>query len=78
MIFFPPRAIKAFQQLLYIDPSFNRANEVHLRLGLMFKSMANYDASLKVSRFLHLFILLCHGVSKKVFYGAPKTIRVSA
>ncbi|XP_065055589.1 lysine-specific demethylase 6A-like isoform X2 [Rhopilema esculentum] len=40
-------AIKAFQQLLYIDPSFNRANEVHLRLGLMFKSMANYDASLK-------------------------------
>jgi len=40
-------AIKAFQQLLYIDPSFNRANEVHLRLGLMFKSMANCDASLK-------------------------------
>eukprot|EP00794_Sanderia_malayensis_P011278 gene11278-12458_t len=40
-------AIKAFQQLLYIDPSFNKANEVHLRLGLMFKSMANHDASLK-------------------------------
>ncbi len=42
------RAIKAFQQLLYVDPSFNRANEVHLRLGLMFKSMGNFDASLKV------------------------------
>lgn len=40
-------AIKAFQQLLYVDPSFTRANEVHLRLGLMFKSMNNFDASLK-------------------------------
>ena len=42
------RSIKAFQQLLYVDPSFSRANEVHLRLGLMFKSLNNFDASLKV------------------------------
>lgn len=40
-------SIKAFQQLLYVDPSFSRANEVHLRLGLMFKSLNNFDASLK-------------------------------
>ena len=40
-------AIKAFQQLLYVDQSFTRANEVHLRLGLMFKSLNNFDASLK-------------------------------
>ncbi|XP_057302437.1 lysine-specific demethylase 6A-like [Hydractinia symbiolongicarpus] len=40
-------SIKAFQQLLYVDPSFARANEVHLRLGLMFKSLNNFDASLK-------------------------------
>ncbi|XP_065682010.1 lysine-specific demethylase 6A isoform X1 [Hydra vulgaris] len=40
-------SIKAFQQLLYVDPSFIRANEVHLRLGLMFKSLSSFDASLK-------------------------------
>ena len=48
MLFCSLRAIKAFQQLLYIDPSFGRSNEVHLRLGLMFKAMNNFDASLKV------------------------------
>ncbi|XP_063850779.1 lysine-specific demethylase 6A-like isoform X3 [Scylla paramamosain] len=41
------RAIKAFQQVLYIDPGFSRANEVHLRLGLMFKVQSDYDSSLK-------------------------------
>ncbi|XP_066930632.1 histone demethylase UTY-like isoform X1 [Clytia hemisphaerica] len=40
-------SIKAFQQLLYVEPSFARANEVHLRLGLMFKSINNFEASLK-------------------------------
>ncbi|KAK8378342.1 hypothetical protein O3P69_011083 [Scylla paramamosain] len=40
-------AIKAFQQVLYIDPGFSRANEVHLRLGLMFKVQSDYDSSLK-------------------------------
>lgn len=41
------RAIKAFQQVLYIDPGFSRANEVHLRLGLMFKVQSDYESSLK-------------------------------
>ncbi|CAG9825426.1 unnamed protein product [Phaedon cochleariae] len=40
-------AIKAFQQLLYVSPGFQRANEVNLRLGLMFKVMQEYDLSLK-------------------------------
>lgn len=42
------RAIKAFQEVLYIDPSFSRAKEIHLRLGLMFKVITDYESSLKV------------------------------
>ena len=41
------RAIRAFQQVLYIDPGFQRANEVHLRLGHMFKVNSDYESSLK-------------------------------
>ncbi|XP_064800047.1 lysine-specific demethylase 6A-like isoform X5 [Oncorhynchus masou masou] len=41
------RAIKAFQDGLYIDPSFSRATEIHMRLGLMFKGNTNYESSLK-------------------------------
>lgn len=44
------RAIKAFQEVLYIDPSFSRAKEIHLRLGLMFKVNTDYESSLKVSQ----------------------------
>jgi histone demethylase len=40
-------AVKAFQQLLYVCPSFQRANEVHLRLGLMFKATQEYESALK-------------------------------
>nr|XP_055071577.1 lysine-specific demethylase 6A isoform X2 [Misgurnus anguillicaudatus] len=40
-------AIKAFQEVLYIDPSFSRAKEIHLRLGLMFKVNTDYQSSLK-------------------------------
>ncbi|XP_056607417.1 lysine (K)-specific demethylase 6A, like isoform X1 [Triplophysa dalaica] len=40
-------AIKAFQEVLYIDPSFARAKEIHLRLGLMFKVNTDYESSLK-------------------------------
>uniref|UniRef100_A0A4W4GZX9 [histone H3]-trimethyl-L-lysine(27) demethylase n=1 Tax=Electrophorus electricus TaxID=8005 RepID=A0A4W4GZX9_ELEEL len=40
-------AIKAFQEVLYIDPGFSRAKEVHLRLGLMFKVNTDYESSLK-------------------------------
>lgn len=40
-------SIKAFRQVLYIDPGFSRANEIHLRLGLMFKAIADYESALK-------------------------------
>lgn len=45
---FALRAIKAFQEVLYIDPGFSRAKEIHLRLGLMFKVNTDYESSLKV------------------------------
>ena len=41
------RAIKAFQQLLYVNPDFARSNEAHLRLGLMFKVNREYEIALK-------------------------------
>ncbi|XP_034943384.1 histone demethylase UTY [Chelonus insularis] len=40
-------AVKAFQQVLWVDPSFPRACEVHLRLGLMLKVLSDFDAALK-------------------------------
>uniref|UniRef100_A0A8C1RY85 [histone H3]-trimethyl-L-lysine(27) demethylase n=1 Tax=Cyprinus carpio TaxID=7962 RepID=A0A8C1RY85_CYPCA len=40
-------AIKAFQEVLYINPSFSKAKEIHLRLGLMFKVNTDYESSLK-------------------------------
>lgn len=43
------RAIRAFQDVLYVDPSFCRAKEIHLRLGFMFKVNTDYKSSLKVS-----------------------------
>uniref|UniRef100_A0A665X4Y3 [histone H3]-trimethyl-L-lysine(27) demethylase n=1 Tax=Echeneis naucrates TaxID=173247 RepID=A0A665X4Y3_ECHNA len=53
-------AIKAFQEVLYIDPGFSRAKEIHLRLGLMFKVNTDYESSLKVvhSGINHLFFVL--------------------
>lgn len=41
------RSVKAFQELLYINPDFQRANEVHVRLGFMFKVIGDHDKSLK-------------------------------
>uniref|UniRef100_A0A182QXW3 JmjC domain-containing protein n=1 Tax=Anopheles farauti TaxID=69004 RepID=A0A182QXW3_9DIPT len=40
-------SIKSFQKLLYVCPDFARANEVHLRLGLMLKVNGDYEQSLK-------------------------------
>ncbi|CAN7996440.1 unnamed protein product, partial [Ixodes hexagonus] len=40
-------SIKAFRQVLYIDPGFPRANEIHFRLALMFKAISDYESSLK-------------------------------
>lgn len=42
------RAAKAFQEVLYIDPGFSKAKEIHLRLGLIFKVNTDYESSLKV------------------------------
>lgn len=47
-------AIRAFQQVLYIDPSFSRANEVHLRLGLMFKVNLDFESALKHFQLAHI------------------------
>ncbi|KAL5004976.1 hypothetical protein ScPMuIL_018432, partial [Solemya velum] len=38
---------RAFQQVLYIDPGFVRGNEVHIRLGLVYKASNNYESSIK-------------------------------
>ncbi|CAG9855158.1 unnamed protein product [Phyllotreta striolata] len=40
-------AVKAFQQLLYVSPGFQRANEVNVRLGLMFKVTQEYESAHK-------------------------------
>ncbi|KAF7251248.1 Lysine-specific demethylase 6A [Varanus komodoensis] len=41
------KAIKAFREVLYVDPSFCRAKEIHLRLGLMFKVNTDFESSFK-------------------------------
>lgn len=48
VLFLIRRAIQVFQKLLYAEPGFRRASEVHLRLALMFKVLKQYDNSLKV------------------------------
>ncbi|XP_075395900.1 lysine-specific demethylase 6A-like isoform X2 [Tenrec ecaudatus] len=53
-------AIKAFQEVLYIDPGFCRAKEIHLRLGLMFKVNTDYESSLK---HFHLALIDCNPCS---------------
>ena len=40
-------ATMAFQQVLYVDPGFQRANEVHLRLGIIAKMRNDFETSLK-------------------------------
>ncbi|WAR28034.1 KDM6A-like protein [Mya arenaria] len=41
------QATRAFQQVLYTDPAFTRANEIHIRLGFIFKIGKDFDKSLK-------------------------------
>ena len=55
------RAIRSFQQVLYVDPCFSRANEVHIRLGLIYKVNSDYESSIKVSA-SRLFIILIEKV----------------
>ena len=49
ILLFFSRATRAFQQVLYTDPGFSRANEVRIRLGLMCKTSTDYEVSLKVN-----------------------------
>ena len=65
------RAIKAFQQVLYVDPSFPRANEVHLRLGLMFKVNNDPKSSQK-----HLQLALSDANSSPACKLESKSLRI--
>lgn len=40
-------SIKAFRQTLYVEPNFERSNDVHARLGLIFKTLKDFDLSAK-------------------------------
>ena len=40
-------AVRTLQQVIYMDPSYQRASDIHVRLGLMRKMMKNYATSLK-------------------------------
>uniref|UniRef100_A0A3Q3LWT7 [histone H3]-trimethyl-L-lysine(27) demethylase n=1 Tax=Mastacembelus armatus TaxID=205130 RepID=A0A3Q3LWT7_9TELE len=64
-------AIKAFQEVLYIDPGFSRAKEIHLRLALMFKVNTDYESSLKHFQLALIDSNLCT-LSKPV-YSAKET-----
>ncbi|KAH0548799.1 hypothetical protein KQX54_002467 [Cotesia glomerata] len=41
------KAVKSLQKVLWVDPSFSRACEVHVRLGLSHKVLSDFDAALK-------------------------------
>lgn len=41
------RAVKSFQEVLWVEPGFARACEVHIRLGLMLKVHGDFEAAHK-------------------------------
>jgi histone demethylase len=45
--FFFRSAIRAYQQVLYLDTQFSRRADIHLRLGLIYKHLRDYTTSLK-------------------------------
>jgi histone demethylase len=47
VFFFIRSAIRAYQQVLYLDTQFVRRADIHLRLGLIYKQLADYSTSLK-------------------------------
>jgi len=60
------RATRAFQNLLYLYPDFSRCNEVHVRLGLMFKAASEYESSLKVINVTRsCFVVFCFSAEQK-------------
>lgn len=38
-------AIKAFRDILYVNPNFDRSKDIHLRLGLIFKALGRHKLS---------------------------------
>lgn len=67
------RAVKAFQQVLWVEPGFPRACEVHLRLGLMLKVHADFDAALK-----HLTLALIDATTPASFSKLESESRFSS
>lgn len=41
------RSARAFQELLYVNPDFQRAKEVRIRLGFIFKVIGDFEKALK-------------------------------
>ncbi|KAF7258052.1 hypothetical protein EG68_04794, partial [Paragonimus skrjabini miyazakii] len=41
------RTLKTFQQILYLQPWFPKAKEIHIRLGYIYKIQRNFEKSLK-------------------------------
>uniref|UniRef100_A0A673BQT4 [histone H3]-trimethyl-L-lysine(27) demethylase n=1 Tax=Sphaeramia orbicularis TaxID=375764 RepID=A0A673BQT4_9TELE len=66
-------AIKAFQEVLYIDPGFSRAKEIHLRLGLMFKVNTDYESSLKVGSPQNAITHLRYRAAKEAYESLLQT-----
>lgn len=85
-----PRAIKAFREVLYVDPSFCRAKEINLRLGLMFKVNTDFESSFKVGVYtffndnwhvLHIVFASFHynriyGFASAFDYWAPDIVEI--
>jgi len=53
-------AADAFNQLLYSSPLFERANEVHLRLGLIYKALEDFQLAIKVRVIESIFRFECY------------------
>jgi len=42
------RAMQTFQQVLYLNPTFVRASDVHFRIGIIRKNNKEYETATKV------------------------------
>jgi len=54
-------AKNAFLSVLDYDPSFDKANEIYFRLGIIYKEQGNFDKSLEVFKdiIIYIIILFC-------------------
>ena len=70
-------ATTALQQVLYVEPGFSRANEVHLRLGLIAKMKNDFDSSLKhflIAKMIHLSAVSATWKSSFIFHTFMKFV----